>query len=130
MQDHKLTQVSRRYQQRQADAKALQQEIDALEKRIDHEIAISDADAAAYLPQFLRTAQRTAAHQRVSRAQLADAISDSEAELRTIYQRVTSLRLAASMIVADQAAAMSQSQQAQALETMINQYDRRTRARN
>lgn len=129
MHDLKLAQVSRQNRQRQADANALEQEINALEKRIDHEIEIADADAAAYLPMFLRAAQKTAAHQRVSHARMTDAAKQSEAELQTMYQRVTALRLAADVIAADRAAGITRAKQAQALESMITHHDRRARTR-
>ncbi|MEL6312498.1 MAG: hypothetical protein AAFQ60_00425 [Pseudomonadota bacterium] len=129
MHDLELAQVSQQYQQRQTDANALRQEMDALEKRIDHEIENADAGAAAYLEMFLRAAQRRAAHQRVSHARVEDAARLSEAELQAVYQRVTALRLTADVIAANEAAAIIQTQQAQALESMITQHDRRTRDR-
>lgn len=127
MQDHKLAEVSRLHQQRQAQSDALKDEIYALERRIDQEVETTDAGAAAYLPMFLRAAQKATAKRRMSHAKLADAAKQSEAELHALYRRVTSLRLAADVIAADQVACRTEIQQAQALESMITRHDRKAR---
>ena len=129
LEDLRLAQAAQRHQQKQTEARALRDEISALEARIDQEIETADAGAAPYLPMFVRTAQKIAADRRAAETRLASDAKRAETEFLTLYQRVTSLRLAEDSVAADQAAQQSRIQRVRGLESMIARHTEGARGR-